>query len=71
MEYLEFIWQSGYSRPREQQKATEWVQVKITHDTMASGINIYSFFQISKKIILDIRKRICDIWNTGTLISDI
>ena len=28
---------------------------------MASGINIYSFFSDIQKIILDIRKRICDI----------
>ena len=45
---------------------------------MASGINIYSVFQISEIIILDIRKRIRDIWkcifdiqNTVILISDI
>jgi len=38
---------------------------------MASGINIYSFFSDIQKIILDSRKKICDIWNTGTLISDI
>ena len=46
--------------------------------SMASGINIYSVFQISEIIILDIRKRIRDIWkcifdiqNTVILISDI
>jgi len=30
---------------------------------MASGINIYSFFQVSKIIILDIKKTILDIRN--------
>jgi len=45
---------------------------------MASEINIYSVFQISEIIILDIQKRIRDIWkcifdiqNTVILISDI
>ena len=53
-----------------------WFGVNL--DSMASGINIYSFFQISKIIILDIQKRICDILkcildiqNTVILISDI
>jgi len=38
---------------------------------MASEINIYSFFSDIQKFILDFRKRICDIQNTITLISDI
>jgi len=32
----------------------------ILHKHMASGINIYSFFRISRMLIMDIRKRISD-----------
>ena len=42
----------------------------VHHTHMASGINIYSFFQISKRIY-DIWKCIFDIQNTVILISDI